>query len=614
MKINKFLCVLLTLMIAFCTVTIPANAEDNIKVVLNGKELSFDVPPQLIDDCTMVPMRVIFEALGADVYWDDSSEWGFAGYDSVQMITVVKNELKILMGVDQTEIFKIVGYVDGEFADIWKGIESIELDVPPQVIDGIILVPVRAISEALGIDIDLDDDISTVILSCDDKFINNKNTDKDFHGGLIDFLKKMIADEIVDTQSADVTEITVSTAEEFVAALGSNRKILLESGIYNLSLTNQRYGLIHPHYSVYWREVYDGSELSLNFIENLTIEGIGDVTIIVEPRYAFVLNFTDCFGITISNITAGHTDSGYCQGGVFYFNSCSDIKIDNTHMYGCGTEGLFLEWTSNMNVTNSTIYECTYDIMTVKDCENLFFDNCVFRDNEMFDLVNIRNTSNLTINNSEFRNNNANVFEDSTYAMFSVYSSENINVTNTKFIDNTAWIFSDTDNINLENNTFENNNFTNDVHPRHFYPKVDDLSEDELLAYGISLYMTIEDVVSLNGKPLSERIDLFRNHYPFLDGQQNIYEYKNHSVVFDKGAVTAISINDIEYTTSRGVKIGDTIDMVMRKYGYTEYNEYWSCLSYCVPFRDEVFISPSVDFIFNAENKVVEILIRETGY
>jgi Copper amine oxidase N-terminal domain. len=514
MKINKFLCVLLTLTIAFGAFTISVIAEDNIKVLLNGKELSFDVPPQLIDDRTMVPMRVIFEALGADVYWDVFEEWDVEGYEPIQMITVVKNEIKILMTVNQPDMLKFVGDIDDEFADFWHKIESIELDVPPQVIDGRTLVPVRAISEALGIDVDWNNDTSTVILSCDDEFIENENTDKDFYGGLIDFFNKMIADEFADTQSADVTEITVSTADEFVAALGSNRKILLESGIYNLSLTNQRYSLTNPYNSVYWREVYDGNELCLNWIENLTIEGIGDVTIVVEPRYAFVLNFEGCADITISNITAGHTDSGYCEGGVFYFDYCFDIKMDNTHMYGCGTEGLLLEWTSNMDVTNSTIYECTYDIMTIKGCKNIFFDNCVFRDNEMFDLVNISHTSNLTINNSEFRNNNANVLEYSTYAMFYVYSSENINITNTKFIDNTAWIFSETDNINLENNTFEDNNFTNDFHPRHSYPEVDDLSEDELSVYGISLYMTIEDVVSLIGKPLSERVGQFRNHYP----------------------------------------------------------------------------------------------------
>ena len=36
-------------------------AADNITVKLNGQTLSFDVPPQLINGRTMVPMRKIFE-------------------------------------------------------------------------------------------------------------------------------------------------------------------------------------------------------------------------------------------------------------------------------------------------------------------------------------------------------------------------------------------------------------------------------------------------------------------------------------------------------------------------------------------------------------------------
>lgn len=46
---------------------IPVMAENDIQVKLDGKTLSFDVPPQIINDRTMVPLRAIFEALGATV-------------------------------------------------------------------------------------------------------------------------------------------------------------------------------------------------------------------------------------------------------------------------------------------------------------------------------------------------------------------------------------------------------------------------------------------------------------------------------------------------------------------------------------------------------------------
>ena len=47
---------------------------DGITVILNGKQLEFDVEPTLINSRTMVPMRVIFEALGAKVDWDGATQ------------------------------------------------------------------------------------------------------------------------------------------------------------------------------------------------------------------------------------------------------------------------------------------------------------------------------------------------------------------------------------------------------------------------------------------------------------------------------------------------------------------------------------------------------------
>ncbi len=41
-----------------------------IKLIVNGKEIQCDVPPQIVDGRTMVPARFLAEALGAKVEWD----------------------------------------------------------------------------------------------------------------------------------------------------------------------------------------------------------------------------------------------------------------------------------------------------------------------------------------------------------------------------------------------------------------------------------------------------------------------------------------------------------------------------------------------------------------
>lgn len=50
-----------------------AFAANPIKLIVNGQEIKPDVPPQLINNRTMVPIRWVAEALGADVEWDEES-------------------------------------------------------------------------------------------------------------------------------------------------------------------------------------------------------------------------------------------------------------------------------------------------------------------------------------------------------------------------------------------------------------------------------------------------------------------------------------------------------------------------------------------------------------
>lgn len=48
-------------------------AEKPIKIILDGKEISTDVPPQIINDRTFVPIRVVSESLGINVKWDSAN-------------------------------------------------------------------------------------------------------------------------------------------------------------------------------------------------------------------------------------------------------------------------------------------------------------------------------------------------------------------------------------------------------------------------------------------------------------------------------------------------------------------------------------------------------------
>jgi len=47
-----------------------AFAAGPIKLVVNGREIKPDVPPQLLNNRTMVPIKWVAEALGAEVKWE----------------------------------------------------------------------------------------------------------------------------------------------------------------------------------------------------------------------------------------------------------------------------------------------------------------------------------------------------------------------------------------------------------------------------------------------------------------------------------------------------------------------------------------------------------------
>lgn len=78
MKKNKTLVWVLSVVLAISLSTVGYAAEpreqyqgfDVVKVVVDGREVSSDVPAVIIDGRTMVPLRLVSEALGEKVWWD----------------------------------------------------------------------------------------------------------------------------------------------------------------------------------------------------------------------------------------------------------------------------------------------------------------------------------------------------------------------------------------------------------------------------------------------------------------------------------------------------------------------------------------------------------------
>lgn len=158
-SIKKVLCLLLTVLLLVSTIT-PVMANNNIKVVIDGKQIAFDVPPQAINNRTMVPLRAIFEALGATVDWNGDT----------QTITSTKGNTTIKLAIDS------LAMIVNE--------DIILLDTPPCAVNGRTLVPVRAISEAFGTTVDWDANTNSVLIKT---FVRTF----DGYQRLVDYIKRV---------------------------------------------------------------------------------------------------------------------------------------------------------------------------------------------------------------------------------------------------------------------------------------------------------------------------------------------------------------------------------------------------------------------------------------
>ncbi len=158
MKAKKLLSLVLASSMTLAAAVTAVNADDDIVVLLDSMELTFDdVQPQIIEERTLVPFRTIFEALGYEVDWTQDT----------QTVTGVKGDMTLTMVIGSNEATlktkdTSVNIGSGE-ADTFLE-KVVTLDVPPQIVDGRTLVPVRAVGEMSGYNVDWNADERKVLI------------------------------------------------------------------------------------------------------------------------------------------------------------------------------------------------------------------------------------------------------------------------------------------------------------------------------------------------------------------------------------------------------------------------------------------------------------------
>lgn len=111
------------------------------RVVVNSHLLTFQETGPIYDNRNvLLPLRLIFEAQGAQVNWDDDN----------RTVTCIRNgnEIKLVIG-----------------GQAYKNGQPMNLDVPARIINGRILVPLRFVGEALDNYVDLDTKNRTITIA-----------------------------------------------------------------------------------------------------------------------------------------------------------------------------------------------------------------------------------------------------------------------------------------------------------------------------------------------------------------------------------------------------------------------------------------------------------------
>ena len=113
---------------------------NNIQVYIGGEKQSYEQPPVNSNGNVLVPLRAIFESLGATVEWDSST----------QTVTATKEGRTVVLTIGSK-----TAYINGA---------AVTLSAEPQLVNGYTMVPVRFVSEAFGGEVEWNGEASSVVV------------------------------------------------------------------------------------------------------------------------------------------------------------------------------------------------------------------------------------------------------------------------------------------------------------------------------------------------------------------------------------------------------------------------------------------------------------------
>lgn len=264
-------------------------ANNDIKVLLNDEYIQFDAEPFIEDGRTLVPIRAITEAMGCEVEWNTGT----------QTADISNSESNVSVKIGSTTITK----TDNSTYEK----QNITIDVPAKIYMDRTYVPLRAISEAFGADVDWDGSKNLVTITYDLSSSGEiiSFNDEAFEYSVRRALALSLNYDWGTTYDGEITSKLLDNIEELVL-YNSPNETPLESIADIDKLPNLN-------------ELIFGDD----------IENIKDLSIISDPNAGFEdFGFELCVRMNINNYYEG-SSKGYIYVGKITDEMCSKVTTIN---------------------------------------------------------------------------------------------------------------------------------------------------------------------------------------------------------------------------------------------------------------------------------------------
>lgn len=285
-----------------------------ISVYYLDEKVNFDVPPMIIADRTLVPARILFEKMGADVSWNEKN----------RQVTVQNEEFQINIKIDSQTC-----YVNEE---------RYTLDVPAKIITDSngtarTLVPLRFISEALGFDVTWNEaEYKITINEKTSKPPKEEHNNTDYN---------ITSIKCYESGSTDIIDIYTDNENPEIFELNNPYRIVLDfkdtkNGLSGTATGNKGRFYSNIRYSYrdnsYTRIVVDASctSYSTSYVNNC-------VRISLEGKISKLFEYSslDVIKITIPDISSAQIISAENNTYTFKLNKAfdEDMSIDANDTY-----------------------------------------------------------------------------------------------------------------------------------------------------------------------------------------------------------------------------------------------------------------------------------------